>query len=76
LDRALEVAFPALPSPCERCGAPNPSLGLVIVLQPDDEILGCPACGGSVTRSGVSLTSISPAGYLKVIYLEHDPPGL
>jgi len=73
LDKALGLAFPALHAACSTCGAPNFALGLVIVLRPEDEILTCPDCGGSVTSSGLSLTPARPTRYLKVVVLEEDP---
>lgn len=73
-DKALGLSFPKLPAACATCGAPNFGLGLVIVLEPDDEIRSCAGCGGAVTASGIPLTPIVPTDHFKVIYLEHDPP--
>jgi len=73
LDKALESAFPAIPAPCSTCGAPNPALRGVVILRPWDQFLRCPACGGSVTESGMSLTPVDARRGLAIIVLARDP---
>lgn len=76
LDRALDLAFGATPKTCDTCGAPNPDIGSVVVLDSGISIVECPDCGGSVTDAGISLTPPFETDHFTVIRLVHDPPGL
>jgi len=73
LENALDAVFPSVPDRCERCGAPNLTLGSLIILRPGDEILECTDCGRPVTASGLSLTPLRPSGALHILRLARDP---
>jgi len=73
LEQALDLAFPDLPPSCTACGAPNASLGGVLILRPWDLIVACPACGRAVTESGVSLVPVDRHRSLAIIRLSRDP---